>query len=61
MVTAEYAVGVLAAASIAATLLRLGADGGWFTDELWNLVRAALRPGVLLEQVHRIPWLAGRL
>ena len=51
MVTAEYAVGTLAAAAIAATLLRLGADG-WLTDELLDIIREALRPGVLLELVQ---------
>jgi hypothetical protein len=48
-VTAEYAVGVVAAVGFAAALIRIGTDG-WLAEVLWNLVRAALRPGVLREQ-----------
>ena len=56
MVTSEYAVGTLAAAGVAGVLVLLGA-GDWFRDELWDLIRHALRPGVLVEQWRQIPWL----
>jgi hypothetical protein len=59
MVTAEYVVGTLAAASVAGVLVALGADD-WLLDLLWDLVRSALRPGVLLDQLHHLPWLGDR-
>jgi hypothetical protein len=55
VVSAEYAVGTVAASAVAATLLRLGADG-WFSDQLWEIIRAALRPGVLLELLRGRLW-----
>lgn len=51
-VTAEYAVGMVAATSIAAALIHIGTDG-WLTEHLRGLIQSALRPGVLLEQVER--------
>lgn len=55
-VTAEYAVGTLAAVSLAATLVHIGTEG-WLTEQLWSLIREALRPGVLREQVEQaISW-----
>lgn len=59
MVTAEYVVGTLAAVSVAGVLVALGADD-WLLDLLWDLVRSALRPGVLLDQLHHLPWLGDR-
>lgn len=57
-VTAEYAVGTVAAASIAVTLIHIGTEG-WFTEQLWGLIREALRPGVFREQLeHMTPWWA---
>jgi len=55
VITTEYAVGTLAAASVAGVLVVLGVDD-WLRDELWDLIRSALRPGVLLEQWRHIPW-----
>jgi len=55
MVTTEYVVGTLAAASVAGVLVALGTDD-WLFDVLWDIVRHALRPGVLQEQLHHIPW-----
>jgi hypothetical protein len=55
VVSAEYAVGTVAAAALAATLLRLGADG-WFSDQLWDISEAALRPGVLLKLLEAQLW-----
>lgn len=55
MVTSEYVVGTLAAASVAGVLVAAGTDD-WLLDLLWDLVRSALRPGVLLEQMHHFPW-----
>lgn len=62
MITAEYVVGTLAAASVAGVLVVVGGDG-WFFDQLWDLIRYALRPGVLLEQLRNfdhLPWVGGR-
>jgi hypothetical protein len=57
-VTAEYAVGALAAAGIAVTLIHIGTEG-WLTEHLWGLIREALRPGVFREQLeHLTPWWA---
>jgi len=55
MVTSEYAVGTLAAASVAGVLVVLGVDD-WLRDHLWDLIRYALRPGVLLDQLHHLWW-----
>lgn len=52
--TAEYVVGTLATVSVAAVLVRLCSDG-WLTGLLWDIIRSALRPGVLLEQLHHLP------
>ncbi|HSI26331.1 MAG TPA: DUF4244 domain-containing protein [Aeromicrobium sp.] len=58
VVTAEYAVGTLAAASIAVTLIHIGTEG-WLTEHLWGLIREALRPGVFREQLEQMtPWWA---
>jgi hypothetical protein len=59
VVTTEYAVGTLAAASVAGVLVVLGVDD-WLRDQLWDLIRGALRPGVLLEQWRHAPWLGRR-
>jgi hypothetical protein len=59
MVTTEYVVGTLAAASVAGVLVAAGTDG-WLLDLVWDLIRNAFRPGVLLEQVHHIPWYGWR-
>ena len=57
-VTAEYAVGTVAAASIAVTLIHIGTEG-WLTEQLWGLIREALRPGVFREQLEQMtPWWA---
>lgn len=53
MVTSEYAVGTLAAASVAGVLVVLGVDD-WLRDHLWDLIRYALRPGVLLDQLQHL-------
>ena len=52
MTTAEYSVGTLGAASLAAILIYLGVDS-WYADLLWNLVRSALDPGLLLDHLSR--------
>jgi len=57
-VTAEYAVGTVAAASMAVTLIHIGTEG-WLTEQLWGLIREALRPGVFREQLEQMaPWWA---
>lgn len=56
-VTAEYAVGMLAATSIAVTLIHIGLDG-WYARMLWHLIQVALQPGVLLDQVRHLPELS---
>jgi hypothetical protein len=58
MVTAEYVVGTLAAVSVAGVLVAVGADD-WFFDLLWDLLRSALRPSVLLDQLKYLPWPGG--
>jgi hypothetical protein len=55
--TAEYAVGTLGAASIAALLIRLGLDP-WYTDVFWDLIRHALDPNVLLHHLSSLPRLS---
>ena len=55
MITSEYAVGTLAAAGVAGVLVLVGLSD-WWRDELLDLIRHALRPGVLLEQWRHIPW-----
>lgn len=52
MTTAEYSVGTLGAASLAAVLIYLGVDP-WYAELLWNLVRGALDPGVPLDHLSR--------
>lgn len=54
-VTAEYVVGTVAASTMALTVLYL-AFTGWYDHVLWPIIRSALRPGVLLEQVESL-WL----
>jgi hypothetical protein len=52
MTTAEYSVGTLGAASLAAILIHFGVDS-WYADLLWNLVRSGLDPGLLLDHLSR--------
>jgi len=60
VITAEYVVGTVAAASVAGVLVAVG-DDGWLSEQLWDLIRhALLRPGVLLDQLHHLPWLGDR-
>jgi hypothetical protein len=56
--TAEYTVGTLGAASIAAILIYLGLDPG-YADMVWGVIRHALDPNVLLHHLGtlpRLPW-----
>ncbi|RYJ07453.1 MAG: DUF4244 domain-containing protein [Actinomycetales bacterium] len=54
--TAEYAVGTLGAATCAAVLVHLGADG-WFFDQLREVFARALDPTTLVEHLRRgRPW-----
>lgn len=55
MATAEYTVGTVGAVFCAAVLFKLGADHGWFVDELRDILERALRPGVLIEQMRHLP------
>ncbi|MGQ2913042.1 DUF4244 domain-containing protein [Aeromicrobium sp.] len=56
MTTAEYAVGTLGAATCAAVLVHLGADG-WFFDQLREVFARALDPTTLVEHLRRgRPW-----
>lgn len=56
MTTAEYAVGTLGAATCAAVLVRLGADG-WMFDQLREIIVRALDPTTVIELLHRgRPW-----
>jgi hypothetical protein len=57
--TAEYAVGTLGAASIGAILVYLGADPS-YRDMLWDLIRYALDPNLLLHHLSSLPRLSGR-
>ena len=50
--TAEYAVGTLGAVSLAAILIRIGVDP-WFAELIWDIVRNALDPGMLLDHLNR--------
>jgi hypothetical protein len=50
--TAEYAVGTLGAVSLASILIALGIDP-WFARLLWDLVRDALDPTLLLDHLTR--------
>lgn len=52
MTTAEYSVGTLGTASLAAILIHFGVDP-WLAELLWNLVRGGLDPGVLLDHLSR--------
>ena len=52
MTTAEYSVGTLGAASLAAILVYFGPDS-WYAELLWDLVRSALDPGLLLDHLSR--------
>lgn len=56
--TAEYTVGTLGAVSIAALLMKLGLDP-WYRDALWDVVRHALDPNVLLHHLGSLPRLPG--
>ena len=54
--TAEYAVGTLGAATCAAVLVHLGADG-WFFEQLREIFVRALDPTTLVEHLRRgRPW-----
>lgn len=56
--TAEFAVGTLGTATIAAILIYLGVDP-WYADVLENVIRHALDPNGLLkhlESLPRFPW-----
>ncbi|MCR4513656.1 DUF4244 domain-containing protein [Aeromicrobium sp. 50.2.37] len=56
MTTAEYAVGTLGAATCAAVLVHLGADG-WFFEQLREIFVRALDPTTLVEHLRRgRPW-----
>ena len=50
--TAEFAVGTLGAVSLAAILISLGVDP-WFAHLLWDLMRDALDPTLLLNHLTR--------
>jgi hypothetical protein len=50
--TAEFAVGTLGSVSLAAILIALGVDP-WLADLLWDLVRDALDPSLLLDHLTR--------
>ena len=50
--TAEYSVGTLGAASLAALLIYFGVDS-WYAELLWNLVRDGLDPNLLLKHLSR--------
>ena len=50
--TAEYAVGTLGAVSLAALLIRIGVDP-WFAGLMWDIVRNALDPGMLIDHLSR--------
>ena len=50
--TAEYAVGTLGAVSLASILIALGVDP-WFACLLWDLMRDALDPTLLLNHLTR--------
>jgi hypothetical protein len=52
MTTAEYSVGTLGAASLAAILIYFGVDS-WYADLLWGLVRSGLDPGLFLDHLSR--------
>ena len=56
--TAEYAVGTVCAVGVAAVLVRLGLDP-WYADWVWDLIRHALDPNLLLDHLpslSRLPW-----
>jgi len=55
MATAEYTVGTLGAVMIAAFLVKLGLDHGWFFDHLRDIIERALRPGLLFELLEKTP------
>lgn len=50
--TAEYAVGTLGAVSLASILVYLGVDP-WYAELIWDVIRDALDPGLLLDQLSR--------
>ena len=50
--TAEYAVGTLGAVSLASLLIALGVDA-WYAELIWDLVRHALDPGLLIDHLTR--------
>jgi len=50
--TAEYAVGTLGAVSLASILIALGVDP-WYAELLWDIVRKALEPGLLIDHLPR--------
>ena len=50
--TAEYAVGTLGAVSLASFLMYLGVDP-WYAELLWDVVRDALDPSLLLDHLSR--------
>ena len=50
--TAEYAVGALGAVSLASILIALGVDA-WYAELVWDLVRQALDPGLLIDHLTR--------
>lgn len=50
--TAEYSVGTLGAASLAALLIHFGVDS-WYAELLWSLVRDGLDPSLLLKHLSR--------
>ena len=55
MATAEYTVGTLGAVMIAAVLVKLGLDHGWFFDQLRDIIERALKPGLLFELLENTP------
>lgn len=55
MATAEYTVGTLGAVLVAAVLLKLGMDDGWYFDQLRDIIERALSPTVFLEHLKNVP------
>lgn len=55
--TAEYAVGTLGAVGFAAMLIHIGL-GPWYDNLLWDVIRHALDPNVLLHHLATLPRLS---
>lgn len=50
--TAEYTVGTLGAVTLATVLIQLGVDP-WYAELIWDVLRNALDPGLLLDHLAR--------